>query len=70
MILIGQCAQFFLVRIESTAVQWCARKSTESASVSKIVDENRGDMEGRSIVWFTDSKIRRGHFLNKLFSER
>ena len=31
--------------MESTAVQVCARKSTESASGSKIVDENRGDME-------------------------
>ena len=31
--------------MESTAVQRCARKSTEFASGSKIVDENRGDME-------------------------
>ena len=49
-ILIGRCAQFFFLRIESTAVQRCARKSTEFASGSKIVDENRGDMEGSSIV--------------------
>ena len=49
-ILIGQCAQFFFLRIESTAVQRCARKSTEFASGSKIVDENGGDMEGSSIV--------------------
>ena len=33
------------LRIESTARQRCARKSTEFASGSKIVDENRGDME-------------------------
>ena len=33
------------LRIEFTAVQRCARKSTEFASGSKIVDENRGDME-------------------------
>ena len=31
--------------IESTAGQRCARKSTEFASASKIVDENRRDME-------------------------
>ena len=37
--------KMLLLRIESTAVQRCARKSTEFASVSKIVDENRGDME-------------------------
>ena len=49
-ILIGQCAQFFFLRIESTAVQRCARKSSEFASGSKIVDENKGDMEGSSIV--------------------
>ena len=36
--------QVFL-RIESTAVQRCARKSTEFASGSKVVDENREDME-------------------------
>ena len=30
--------------IESTAVQRCARKSTEFASTSKIVDENRADV--------------------------
>ena len=47
-ILISQCVHsFFFLRIESTAVQRCARKSTEFASGSKIVDENRGDMEGR-----------------------
>ena len=34
------------LRIESTAVQKrCARKSTEFASGSKTVDENRQDME-------------------------
>ena len=33
------------LRIESTAVQRCARKSTEFASGSKIVDENRGFVE-------------------------
>ena len=32
------------LRIESTAVQKFVRKSTEFASASKIVDENRGDM--------------------------
>ena len=34
-----------LLRIESTAVQRCARKSTEFASGSNIVGENRGEME-------------------------
>ena len=43
-ILIKNRSKSFL-RIESTAVQRCARKSTEFASGSKIVDENRGDME-------------------------
>ena len=38
------------LRIESTAVQRCARKSTEFASGSKIVDENRGEMENSSIT--------------------
>ena len=33
------------LRIESTAVQRCARKSTEVESGSKVVDEKRGDME-------------------------
>ena len=33
------------LRIESTAVQRCAHKSTEFASGSKIVGENRGEME-------------------------
>ena len=32
------------LRIESTAVQRCAHKSTEFASGSKIVGANRGDM--------------------------
>ena len=33
------------MRIESTtAGQRCARKSTEFASGTKVVDENRGDM--------------------------
>ena len=41
----SMCTVFFFLRIESTAVQRCARKSTEFASGSKIVDENRGDME-------------------------
>ena len=38
------------LRIESTAVQRCARKSTEFASGSKIVDENRGDMENSLVT--------------------
>ena len=33
------------LRIESTAVQRCARKSTEFASGQKIVGDNRGEME-------------------------
>ena len=33
------------MRIESTAGQRRARKSTEFASTTKIVDENRGDVE-------------------------
>ena len=33
------------LRIESTAVKRCARKSTEFASGSKTVDENRGFVE-------------------------
>ena len=36
---------FFFLRIEYTAGQRCARKSTEFASGSKVVDENKGDME-------------------------
>ena len=44
------------LRIESTAVQRCARKSTEFASGSKIVDENRGDVE--SFVVTQDSMHR------------
>ena len=44
-ILIGQCAQGFFLLKEFTAVQRCARKSTEFASGSKIVDESRGDIE-------------------------
>ena len=36
----SMCTVFFL-RIEFTAGQRCARKSTEFASGSKIVDENR-----------------------------
>ena len=40
------CTVFYdFLRIESTAVQGCARKSTEFASEPKIVDENRGDMD-------------------------
>ena len=38
------------LRMESTAVQRCARKSTEFASGSKIVDENRGDMENSLVT--------------------
>ena len=44
------CTVIVFLRIESTAVQRCASKSTEFASGSNIVDENRGDMEGSSIV--------------------
>ena len=33
------------LRIESTAVQRCARKSTEFTSASKIVDRNKGDVK-------------------------
>ena len=33
------------LRIESTAVQRCARMNTESASGSKLVGENREEME-------------------------
>ena len=33
------------LRIESTAVQRCARKSTEFASGSETVRHNRGEME-------------------------
>ena len=33
------------LRIEFTAGERCPRKSTEFASASKVVDENRGDME-------------------------
>ena len=46
------------MRIESTpAVQRCARKITEFASGSKIVCENRGEMEN-SLV--TQDSTRRG----------
>ena len=38
------------LRIKSTAVQRCARKSTESASGSKIVDQNREEMENSSVT--------------------
>ena len=37
--------QFRTQGLESTAGQRCARKSTEFASGSKIVGENRGEME-------------------------
>ena len=63
-ILIGQFAQTQqfrtqgFLRIESTAVQRCPRKSTEFASGSKIVDENRGDMEN-SLV--TQDSTHRGY---------
>ena len=46
----SMCTVFFSAHRVYTAVQSCARKSTEFASGSKIVDENRGDMEGSSIV--------------------
>ena len=42
-------AQGFL-RIESTAVQRCARKSTEFASGSKIVGENLEEMENSLVT--------------------
>ena len=45
------------LRIESTDVQRCARKSTEFSSGSKIVDENRGDME--NVLVTQDSTHRR-----------
>ena len=45
------------LRIESTAVQRCARKSTEFASGSNIVGESRGEMEN-SLV--TQDSTRRG----------
>ena len=38
------------LQIESTAVQRCARKSTEFASGSKVVGENRGDMENSLVT--------------------
>ena len=38
------------VRKESTAVQRCARKSTEFASGSKIVGETRGEMESSLVT--------------------
>ena len=38
------------LRIESTAVQRCARKSTEFASGSKLVDENRAEVENPSVT--------------------
>ena len=45
------CTVFYgFLRIESTAVQLCARKSTEFASGSKIVDENRGEMENFLVI--------------------
>ena len=45
------------LRIESTTVQRCVRKSTEFASGSKIVDENTGDMENFLV---TQDSTRRG----------
>ena len=45
------------MRIESTAVQRCARRSTEVASGSKIVDGNRGDVEN---VLVTQDSTHRG----------
>ena len=42
--MIKNCPKSFLC-IESTAVQRCARKSTEFASGSEIVGENREDVE-------------------------
>ena len=41
--------QSFL-RIESTPVQRCARKSTEFASGSNIVGENRGEMDNSLVT--------------------
>ena len=38
------------LRIESTAVQRCARKSTEFAWGSKTIGENRGEMENSSVT--------------------
>ena len=38
------------LRIESTAGQRCARKSTEFASESKIVNENRGDIDNFLVI--------------------
>ena len=38
------------LRIESTAVQMCARKSTEFTSGSKIVRDNRGEMENSLVT--------------------
>ena len=38
------------LRIESTAVQRCARKSVKFASGSKIVGENRGEMENSKFL--------------------
>ena len=39
----GFCAKSLL--LPAAAVQRCARKNTEFVSGSKIVDENRGEME-------------------------
>ena len=55
----SMCTVFYgFLRIESSAaVQRCARKSTEFASGSKIIDENRGDMENFLV---TQDSTRRG----------
>ena len=45
------------LRIDSTAVQTCARKSTEFASGSNIVGENRREMENYLV---TQDSTRRG----------
>ena len=43
--LLAQLRTQGFLRIESTDVQRCARKSTEFASGSKIVGDSRGEME-------------------------
>ena len=45
--------------IDFAAGQRCARKSTEFASGSKIVDENRGDMEN---ILVTQDSTHRGFY--------
>ena len=45
------------LRIGSTAVQRCARKSTEFASASKIVGENRGEMENSLVTQDSTQRV-------------